>query len=77
MNLICGINPVMEALNAGTRHFDRLLVVKGLRNQRVSEAIAAPASWASRCASSRARPSTAWRAASRTRGSSPWSPPSR
>jgi 23S rRNA (guanosine2251-2'-O)-methyltransferase len=40
MNLICGINPVMEALNAGVRHFDRLLVVKGIRNQRVSEAIA-------------------------------------
>jgi 23S rRNA (guanosine2251-2'-O)-methyltransferase len=39
MNLICGINPVMEALNAGSRHFDRLLVVKGIRNQRVSEAI--------------------------------------
>ena len=40
MNLICGINPVVEALSAGSRHFDRLLVVKGIRNQRVSEAIA-------------------------------------
>lgn len=40
MNLICGINPVLEALAAGSRHFDRLLVVKGLRNKRVSEAIA-------------------------------------
>ena len=40
MNLICGINPVVEALNAGSRHFDRLLVVKGIRNRRVSEAIA-------------------------------------
>ena len=40
MNLICGINPVLEALAAGTRHFDRLLVVKGIRNRRVSEAIA-------------------------------------
>src|SRR5687767_470684 len=40
MNLICGINPVLEALDAGSRHFDRLLVVKGIRNQRVSEAIA-------------------------------------
>ena len=40
MNLICGINPVVEALTAGSRHFDRLLVVKGIRNQRVSEAIA-------------------------------------
>lgn len=40
MNLICGINPVLEALSAGTRHFDRLLVVKGLRSRRVSEAIA-------------------------------------
>ena len=39
MNLICGINPVLEALNAGTRHFDRLLVVKGIRNRRVSEAM--------------------------------------
>lgn len=39
MDLICGINPVLEALAAGTRHFDRLLIVKGLRNQRVSEAI--------------------------------------
>ncbi len=40
MNLICGINPVLEALSAGTRHFDRLLVVKGIRNQRVSDAVA-------------------------------------
>jgi len=39
MNLICGINPVLEALGAGTRHFDRLLVVKGLRNRRISDAI--------------------------------------
>jgi 23S rRNA (guanosine2251-2'-O)-methyltransferase len=39
VNLICGINPVLEALVAGTRHFDRLLVVKGIRNSRVSEAI--------------------------------------
>ena len=41
MNLICGINPVLEALAAGTRHFDRLLVVKGLRSRRLSEAIRA------------------------------------
>jgi len=40
MQLICGINPVLEALGAGARHFDRLLVVKGIRNRRVSEAIA-------------------------------------
>ncbi|HEY7510106.1 MAG TPA: 23S rRNA (guanosine(2251)-2'-O)-methyltransferase RlmB [Vicinamibacteria bacterium] len=40
MHLICGINPVLEALGARERHFDRLLVVKGLRNRRVSEAIA-------------------------------------
>jgi 23S rRNA (guanosine2251-2'-O)-methyltransferase len=40
MQLICGINPVLEALSARERHFDRLLVVKGLRNRRVSEAIA-------------------------------------
>ena len=39
MNLICGINPVLEALAAGTRHFDRLLIVKGLRNRRLSEAM--------------------------------------
>jgi 23S rRNA (guanosine2251-2'-O)-methyltransferase len=39
MNIICGINPVMEALSSGTRHFDRLLVAKGLRNRRVSEAM--------------------------------------
>ena len=40
MHLICGINPVLEALNAGNRTFDRLLVAKGVRNRRVSEAIA-------------------------------------
>jgi 23S rRNA (guanosine2251-2'-O)-methyltransferase len=40
MQLICGINPVLEALGARERHFDRLLVVKGLRNRRVSEALA-------------------------------------
>ena len=39
MNLICGINPVLEALAAGTRHFDRLLIVKGLRSRRLSEAM--------------------------------------
>ncbi len=39
MNLICGINPVLEALAAGTRHFDRLLVVKGIRNRRVNDAL--------------------------------------
>jgi len=39
MNLVCGINPVLEALSAGTRHFDRLLIVKGLRNRRLSDAI--------------------------------------
>jgi 23S rRNA (guanosine2251-2'-O)-methyltransferase len=40
MNLICGINPVLEALHAQTRHFDRLIVVKGVRNERISEAVA-------------------------------------
>ena len=40
MNLVCGINPVLEALNAGARQFDRLLIAKGLRNRRVTEAIA-------------------------------------
>jgi 23S rRNA (guanosine2251-2'-O)-methyltransferase len=39
MNLICGINPVLEALSAEARHFDRLLIVKGLRSRRLSEAI--------------------------------------
>jgi 23S rRNA (guanosine2251-2'-O)-methyltransferase len=39
LNLICGINPVLEALSAGSRHFDRLLVAKGLRNRRVSEVL--------------------------------------
>jgi 23S rRNA (guanosine2251-2'-O)-methyltransferase len=39
MNLICGINPVLEALQAGNRHFDRLLITKGLRSRRLSEAI--------------------------------------
>lgn len=39
MNLICGINPVIEALTAQNRHFDRLLIVKGLRSKRLSEAI--------------------------------------
>jgi 23S rRNA (guanosine2251-2'-O)-methyltransferase len=40
MQLICGINPVLEALSSRERHFDRLLIVKGLRNRRVSEAVA-------------------------------------
>ena len=39
MNIICGINPVLEALSSGSRHFDRLLVAKGLHNRRVSEAM--------------------------------------
>ena len=39
MNIICGINPVLEALSSGSRHFDRLLVAKGLRNKRVAEAM--------------------------------------
>ena len=39
MDLICGINPVLEALAAGDRHFERLLVVKGIRNRRISEAV--------------------------------------
>jgi 23S rRNA (guanosine2251-2'-O)-methyltransferase len=37
MDLICGINPVLEALGAGTRHLERLLVVKGLRNRRIHD----------------------------------------
>jgi len=39
VDLICGINPVLEALQASSRHFDRLLIVKGIRNRRISEAI--------------------------------------
>src|SRR5579862_9244554 len=39
MDFICGINPVLEALSAATRHFDRLLVVKGMRNHRLSEIV--------------------------------------
>jgi 23S rRNA (guanosine2251-2'-O)-methyltransferase len=39
MNLICGVNPVLEALSAAVRHFDRLLIVKGIRNRRIAEAI--------------------------------------
>jgi 23S rRNA (guanosine2251-2'-O)-methyltransferase len=39
MDLICGINPVFEALLAGSRHFDRLLIAKGTRNRRIDEAI--------------------------------------
>src|SRR3989442_8069225 len=40
MDLICGINPVLEALSAESRHFDRLLIAKGVRNRRIEEAIA-------------------------------------
>jgi len=39
MDLICGINPVVEALSAESRHFDRLLIAKGVRNRRIEEAI--------------------------------------
>jgi len=39
MDLICGINPVLEALSAESRHFDRLLIAKGVRNRRIAEAI--------------------------------------
>ena len=39
MDLICGINPVVEALGAESRHFDRLLIAKGVRNRRIEEAI--------------------------------------
>jgi 23S rRNA (guanosine2251-2'-O)-methyltransferase len=39
-DLICGINPVLEALAAGERAFDRLLIAKGVRNRRIAEAIA-------------------------------------
>jgi 23S rRNA (guanosine2251-2'-O)-methyltransferase len=39
VDLICGINPVLEALGAESRHFDRLLIAKGVRNRRIEEAI--------------------------------------
>jgi len=39
VDLICGINPVVEALGAESRHFDRLLIAKGVRNRRIEEAI--------------------------------------
>jgi 23S rRNA (guanosine2251-2'-O)-methyltransferase len=39
VDLICGINPVVEALSAEARHFDRLLIAKGVRNRRIEEAI--------------------------------------
>ena len=39
MDIICGINSVLEAFAAGSRHFDRLLVVKGTRNPRVDEVL--------------------------------------
>jgi 23S rRNA (guanosine2251-2'-O)-methyltransferase len=39
MSVICGINPVLEALRARNREFDRVIVAKGVRNQRVSEAM--------------------------------------
>jgi 23S rRNA (guanosine2251-2'-O)-methyltransferase len=39
VDLICGINPVLEALGAESRHFDRLLIAKGVRNRRIAEAI--------------------------------------
>ena len=39
MNLICGINPVLEALTAGAQQFDRLLIAKGVRIRRVADAI--------------------------------------
>jgi 23S rRNA (guanosine2251-2'-O)-methyltransferase len=38
-DLICGINPVLEALSAGERAFDRLLIAKGVRNRRIADAI--------------------------------------
>ena len=39
MDLICGINPVLEALAAGERAFDRLVIAKGVRSRRIAEAI--------------------------------------
>ena len=39
MSLVFGVNPVIEALSAGLRHFDRLLIAKGTRNRRLSDAI--------------------------------------
>ena len=39
MDLICGINPVLEALVAQERHFDHVVVAKGVRSRRVAEAL--------------------------------------
>ena len=39
MSLICGVHSVLEALDAGVRHFDRLLIVKGFRSHRIGDVI--------------------------------------
>lgn len=39
MSLICGVHSVLEALDAGVRHFDRLLIVKGFRSHRIADVI--------------------------------------
>jgi 23S rRNA (guanosine2251-2'-O)-methyltransferase len=39
MSLICGVHSVLEALDAGVRHFDRLLIVKGSRSRRIADVI--------------------------------------
>ncbi len=39
VSLICGVHSVIEALEAGVRHFDRLLIVKGVRSRRIADVI--------------------------------------
>ena len=39
MPIVCGIHPVLEALNAGSRTIERVVVTKGVRNKRILEVI--------------------------------------
>jgi len=63
MNLICGINPVLEALAAGTRHFDGCSSPRGCAAAGSPRRSGARPSSGSRCGSRCARRSTGWPAA--------------
>jgi 23S rRNA (guanosine2251-2'-O)-methyltransferase len=39
MPIVCGIHPVLEALSAGSRTIERVIVTKGVRNKRILEVI--------------------------------------
>ena len=39
MPIVCGIHPVLEALAAGSRTIERVVVTKGVRNKRILEVI--------------------------------------